>query len=358
MATKTTNRKKPVPEPDEAAPDEAAPPPVEIVPLPAANTRVVPIGSLTPYPRNPKKHDIPALRASLRKYGLYRPIAVQESTGFIIAGNGTHEAAALEGYTEIAAVFLDVDDDTAARIVAADNRTHDLGGYDERILADLLSSLAEAEAGLAGTGYDTDTLDALLSHVSDLDELGEDLLDAQRAPVPGLPYLPAIRLDEHPAGEGEDDEDAVPLAPAPKMRAETAEEYAARVARAQATAAQRAADDPDRAPIPGLAEVVLICRAEEQQPLSAAVGALRIRLAPYVPPDALRAGSLSLAALATVLRLLDLGHIGIADVVATSVPDPAPVDPDALAAEPGDVGHPLARPDGAEADGVSGDDPS
>ena len=55
------------------------------------------------------------------------------------------------------------DADHAARIVAADNRTADLGGYDERLLAELLGDLPD----LAGTGYTEDDLHRLVSDLAD-----------------------------------------------------------------------------------------------------------------------------------------------------------------------------------------------
>ncbi|WP_369354625.1 hypothetical protein [Streptomyces sp. cg2] len=54
--------------------------------------------------------------------------------------------------------WLDVDDDTAAKIVIVDNRTSDLAGYDTILLADILQDLPD----LQGTGYDQEQLDQLL----------------------------------------------------------------------------------------------------------------------------------------------------------------------------------------------------
>ena len=123
----------------------------------------VPIEQLVPYPGNAKEHDLPTLRDSLRKHGQYKPVVVQRATGYVLAGNGTLAAAGAEGWTHLAAVYLDCDDDTARRINLVDNRAQELGGYDSAALAALLEPLTDTADMLAGTGYDLDDIDALLA---------------------------------------------------------------------------------------------------------------------------------------------------------------------------------------------------
>src|SRR5690606_2861020 len=77
-------------------------------------------------------------------------------------GNHTLLAARELGWDHVDAVIIDVDDITAARIVAADNRTADLGHYDNAELLDLLSGLPD----LDGTGYDDHDLQELLQAVT------------------------------------------------------------------------------------------------------------------------------------------------------------------------------------------------
>jgi hypothetical protein len=81
----------------------------------------------------------------------------------VLAGNHILLGACELGFERLAVAFIDVDDEQARRIVAVDNRTSDLAGYDPGSLAALLSSLPD----LAGTGYG----DADLSKL--LDELAE-----------------------------------------------------------------------------------------------------------------------------------------------------------------------------------------
>ena len=61
--------------------------------------------------------------------------------------------------------WVDVDDATARRILLADNRTNDLATYDDAVLAELLTALAEDD-DLLGTGWDGDDLDALLADIA------------------------------------------------------------------------------------------------------------------------------------------------------------------------------------------------
>ena len=60
--------------------------------------------------------------------------------------------------------WADVDDATARRILLADNRTNDLATYDDAILTELLTVLAQ-EDDLLGTGWVGDDLDDLLGTI-------------------------------------------------------------------------------------------------------------------------------------------------------------------------------------------------
>jgi ParB-like chromosome segregation protein Spo0J len=120
---------------------------------------VVPVDGLVPYPSNPRKGNLQVIVDSLERHGQYRPIVVRAKTFEVLAGNHTLAAAKALGWHEIAATFVDCTDDEAARIVLVDNRTNDLGRYDDELLANVLASLPD----LDGTGYDADDLDLLLA---------------------------------------------------------------------------------------------------------------------------------------------------------------------------------------------------
>jgi ParB-like chromosome segregation protein Spo0J len=121
---------------------------------------------LRTYYHNPRKGNTRAIAESLQVNSQYRPIVVNAGTHTgrpdeVLAGNHTLMAARDLGWEHIAVVTVDVDDDQAARIVAADNRTADLAEYDDRLLVELLEALPT----LDGTGYDPGDLDQIVSRI-------------------------------------------------------------------------------------------------------------------------------------------------------------------------------------------------
>lgn len=120
--------------------------------------KLVQADQITPYPSNPKQGNVTAVAESISTNGVYRPIYVQTSTGYIIAGHHVFYALTIElGQTTVPVVYLDVDDERARRIRLADNKIPELGGYDDRLLAEELAALET----LDGTGYDVGDLEAL-----------------------------------------------------------------------------------------------------------------------------------------------------------------------------------------------------
>jgi ParB-like chromosome segregation protein Spo0J len=142
-----------------------------------ADTESVPLDSLTPHPRNPRRGNVDAIAESLSAHGQYRPIVANRRTSRILAGTHTWRAAKRLGWRKIAVSFVDVDDDTEARIVLVDNRASDLATYDDSLLASLLRDLPD----LDGTGYTADDLDVLEGLWSDPPPLstsgGQDIFD-------------------------------------------------------------------------------------------------------------------------------------------------------------------------------------
>jgi ParB-like chromosome segregation protein Spo0J len=143
----------------------------------------VPIDGLRTFHANPRRGDVGAIKTSLRVNGQYRPLVANRGThtsrpAEVLAGNHTLIAACALGWDTIAVCWVDVDDEAAARIVAADNRTADRGDYDDELLAELLGGLPD----LDGTGYDQADLDALLA-LLDPDENDDEESDAAAWPT-------------------------------------------------------------------------------------------------------------------------------------------------------------------------------
>ena len=147
---------------------------------------VVPIDCVELHPRNPRRGDVAAVAASLARFGQVKPIVVQRGTGFVIAGNHVLRAAHSLGWTEIAANVEDLDDAEAIALMLSDNRTADLGGYDDSLLAAILAE-QQAEDNLAATGYDVDDVAALLADAGIIEE--RDLDAAPDLPAEAEVYV-------------------------------------------------------------------------------------------------------------------------------------------------------------------------
>lgn len=124
----------------------------------------VEISSLRFYPGNARRGDIDTIAESLKHLGQYKPVVVNRGTvcpdlaNTILAGNHTTMAAQRLGWTTVNVTWMDVDADTAKRIVLVDNRTNDLATYDVEALLDLATDLPDYTA----TGFTQDDIDTLL----------------------------------------------------------------------------------------------------------------------------------------------------------------------------------------------------
>lgn len=145
---------------------------------------IVGIDDVSSYPDNARRGDIDTIRESLRVHGQYRDIVVQESTGYILAGNHTWMAARAEGWDEIGVTFVDVDDEQAKKIVLVDNRSNDVAAYDIPSLAELLGSLDTLE----GTGFNDKALEEVMGMLGASGfKQGVDPDDAPAAPKDPVP---------------------------------------------------------------------------------------------------------------------------------------------------------------------------
>ena len=130
------------------------------------------------YHRNPRLGNVAAIADSLRAHGQYKPVVVNRGTHTgrpmeVLAGNHTVKAFRdlAERYPSdprwqlLAAYVIDVDDDRAARIVLVDNRSPELGTYDNAVLVDVLEGLGD---DLTGTGYTEDDLSDMLAGIEEL----------------------------------------------------------------------------------------------------------------------------------------------------------------------------------------------
>ena len=129
-----------------------------------------PVDRLTPLRENPRQGDVQAAARSYATFGQRKPIVAKREGdgGIVIAGNHQLAAARELGWEKIAVVWVDDDDITAKAFALADNRTADLGTYDDSNLLAMLQAVHDADAGLfASTAYDEDALAALIGEPAD-----------------------------------------------------------------------------------------------------------------------------------------------------------------------------------------------
>lgn len=113
---------------------------------------------------NARRGDVDKIARSLEVNGQYKPVVVNrgsltDTPNEVLAGNHTVMAAQKLGWTHIDAVFVDVDRNTAVRIVLVDNQASDVASNDN----DALLALLEEIDDLDGTAFEQTDLDALLA---------------------------------------------------------------------------------------------------------------------------------------------------------------------------------------------------
>jgi hypothetical protein len=146
---------------------------------------LIPVTHLERHPENPRRGDVDAIRASLRRWGQTMPILTDGRR--IIAGNHTYLAGVAEGFTHVAQVVNEfATPEDAMDYLLADNRLPEHGAYDETERLRLLEEVAAADTW-EGTGYVRDDLEELraLQH----------LVPADPGPSPGDPTLTPEELE-------------------------------------------------------------------------------------------------------------------------------------------------------------------
>lgn len=157
--------------------------------LPDLASLAVPIDELELLPGNPRKGDVDAVAGSLDRFGQRKPIVARRGDRTVIAGNHTLQAARRLGWSEIAVVWVDDDDAHAKAFALADNRTAELGGYDDDALLTLIEEVRAADAALLeSAGWDEQSVLDLISE-TDVDAGVADG-DVDRVPVD----VPAISV--------------------------------------------------------------------------------------------------------------------------------------------------------------------
>jgi hypothetical protein len=165
----------------------------------------LPIEQLLPLEKNPRRGNIGAIASSYNEFGQMKPIVVRpnsDGTYTVIAGNHQLEAAKRLGWTEIAAVQMDVPDETAIAYALADNRTMELGHTDPRELSDLLIDVYDSYPELLeDLGWDEFEMAAM----EESQIAGEVISPIAGGYVPPVvmerPQAPTLNVEEDEEGE-------------------------------------------------------------------------------------------------------------------------------------------------------------
>lgn len=147
--------------------------------------RLVPLDDLVHWDRNPKGHDIDLLVRSLKTYGYVRPIMVNDNIGKMLFGHGLHEALTKmrdegddpprrvevdeSGAWMVRVLFCDLEEPLHEPYVVIDNRSTELGGWDDGLLVSALSDAGDLGL-LEATGFSNEDLEAMLMDFSAVPE--------------------------------------------------------------------------------------------------------------------------------------------------------------------------------------------
>lgn len=160
--------------------------------LAAGYHAAVAVKDLTPYPRNPRIGDLPAIAESILTNGWYGCVVAQCSTGYVLAGNHSLRAAVEQGAATVPVYALNVDDKTARALLLADNKIADRANYDNRQLDAILQRiLADAET-LIGTGWTDADAKRLHDQLADVEAANPS--DAEEADDSATDEPPTFRL--------------------------------------------------------------------------------------------------------------------------------------------------------------------
>jgi DNA modification methylase len=136
---------------------------------------------------NARTHDernVEAIRASLSQFGQVEPLVVQAGTGRVIGGNGRLTALRAMGRDDVEVVEVDVDDVTATALGIALNRTAELAGWDDNILAQHLAALQNSDLiDVAATGFGDKEIDALISMAAGGDVVEDAVPEVPEEPI-------------------------------------------------------------------------------------------------------------------------------------------------------------------------------
>lgn len=134
-------------------------------------------------PRNAKGHDADLITRSVGRFGFMEPIILDERTGKIVAGHGRLDELlrardarepAPDGVivknrqwtVPVVRGWSSADDVEADAAAVVLNHAVEAGGWETRVLAEVLRDVRDSDRGLDGVGFDDRELDAMLAELA------------------------------------------------------------------------------------------------------------------------------------------------------------------------------------------------
>lgn len=172
--------------------------PKPVASQPERRIEYLPLASLQGAARNPKKHAVGDLTASVDRFGFVETPVLDGRTQRLVAGHGRLEVLrALQAAGKDAPRGVRVDggrwmvpvelgwssasDTEAEAYLVASNRLTEAGGWDDEQLAALLKDVSAGDAGLAGVGFTDKEFNRLLASV---ETATDGLVDPDGIPEP------------------------------------------------------------------------------------------------------------------------------------------------------------------------------
>lgn len=119
------------------------------------NIETIPLVEIIPYEKNPRKNDkaVDVVAKSIKEFGFKVPI-ILDKNNVIVAGHTRLKAAQKLGMTEAPVIWADdLTDEQVKAFRIMDNKTHEYGKWDFKLLEEEMSSLKEEGIDLTMTGF-------------------------------------------------------------------------------------------------------------------------------------------------------------------------------------------------------------
>lgn len=185
---------------------------------PQLHDLALPIDSLNEDPSNANKHgdrNLAAIAESFKRFGQRKPLVVRREGMIVEAGNGTLAALRRAGWTHLACVVCDDDEQTAMAYGLADNQSARLAEWDFDNLQANVEALLGDGYDVGGLGWSGDELADIMSGKAQ--ELAESLTPQNDAPRPGDGSSADGENEDYENLSGEDEGSNRPRATAPLL---------------------------------------------------------------------------------------------------------------------------------------------